>query len=238
MSGSHGINRKCTAKWYHRSGLIAAAVAAMVLMTGCLGLKVTLVFEDDAGGYADIEISMSKSALALGTEPFPHPVPASPSEVYYAFESVRGVTIENVEASETLYNRVVSARLRFDDFDALAGSPYFPGTGSSLIRLLGHRTLRLKIGPQGTEGSPSDPALLDCGCTTTSNPSTFEDSPDEELADQLLEGYEIEYVITVPDRIGSAGAGTLSADGRSVTLRIDTADYYYMEKPSVVTVRW
>ena len=219
-----------------RVGAVALAIAQ--LLTGCVGLTVTLIFEKDGSGRVDMEISISKSALALAPESFPRPLPTSAAEVYEAFESIPEVVVEYARETVTQRNRVISAALRFDDFSALAGSPLFPGTGSTLRKLLGLRTLRVNVGPQGTVGTSGDPALSDCGCGATGNPASLNEEFDEGLAEELLLGYEIVYVVVAPKAIRSTSKGELSNDRRRVTLRLDTADYYYSEIPPVMTIKW
>ena len=215
----------------------AVVVGILVLVSGCVGAKINLVFHEDGGGYIEMEIVISKRALGLASDSFLRPLPATGAEVNDAFGAVPGAVVEYAVESETTYERIINARIRFDDFNALARSELFPGTGSKLTRFLGRKILNLVVGSQGIAGSDTDPAFEDCGCGTSGNPAGFGD-PDEEQAQTLLAGYEIAYTVRTPEPIKSASHGEISEDRMSVTGSYETGDYYYLEKPYTIRIRW
>ncbi len=215
-----------------------AAVAMFATMVGCLGLQVTLTLDEGGGGYLDMTIDISESALAMAPRSFPRPLPATVAELREAFGSLSGVVVEESSEVATPADRRVSARIRFDDFAVIATSPFFPGTGSSVRSFLGRNTLRLRIGAQGTEGGADDPAASDCGCPPSGNPAAQSEDPNAELAEQLLAGRKIVYTVVTPTPIRSASHGVISPDRRAVTITFDTADYYYLNEPFVATIRW
>jgi hypothetical protein len=217
---------------------VALTLIVCVLCVSCLGLEMETRFNPDGSGETTIRFRISQTMLQMSEEDVEAPVPLTREELEETYANVEGVRILEITEEESDGDRIVTARLAFDDFNAFAQSDDFPGEGASLVRRDGRTVYRAQVGTntedmlaqtEGEQGEQSEAERAEA--------AEMEEAM-QAMVMSFMEGYFLEYRVVAPSRIQSHTHGDLSPDGRTVTIRVPMGDLVMLDEPFTMEVVW
>lgn len=212
---------------------LGVMVGAVLLLASCLGVAVETRFNADGSGTMTMQMRISKSVIEMGQESegdTGFDIPTSKEDIEAQYEGVPGVELVEVIEEETAEDLIITATVEFESFEALieAEEQDSPVETATLTTTGGETTFSMVVGgaadAMGGEASPFG-----------------EEDMDEAMIAMMaafLEGYSMDYVVTAPKQVSSHSHGELSGDGRTVTLSMPMADYFFLTEPITFEVVW
>jgi hypothetical protein len=170
-------------------------LAALGVLTSCIGISSDLVIRGDGSGTFTLEYRVSRTLESLGrldgNESRPV-VPAGRADFERTAARTAGLTLRDFASREEGKDLVTTVKMDFANLDALLGFLDASGQRAVLSRENGGTRLSFVLG----EPSAADPAL-------------------RELIRSVSEGYTLEFRFTLPGNSGVAfldgNGGTLAA---------------------------
>jgi hypothetical protein len=191
------------------------------LLTSCIGIDSRLTIRSNGSGTLQLTYRISQLVANLGlssTGRSAIPLPVTRSDFERSLAVSEGkVRLTKFDRSENEKDIIVRAELSFDSLNALAKVDAFQDAD-------------LK---SGTEGSTHTFSQV---VARTLTPPLNDDS--RRMLETLFDGYEMSYVLEVPQSIQASTLGTLSADKRTLTYTAKIQDIMTTTQDLVMSARW
>ena len=204
-------------------------IVLVLLLSSCLGIGVQTVFNADGSGRMTVEFRVSQMLLQMGEEETGVDIPLSKDDLMAEYQDVDGVAIVEVTQKDTEEDRIITAVIDFDDFNALSSDGKFMGEGATLEIGDDRTVLRMLVGDMGggsggeVDGEAEQPEM---------------DDAMKSMVQSFMEGYELVYRIVAPRKITSHSDGELLSDGRTVVFTMAMGDLIMVEEPFYLKVVW
>ncbi|MBN1685861.1 MAG: hypothetical protein JW852_04355 [Spirochaetales bacterium] len=223
--------------------IIGISVAAVLLLASCFGMEMKTVFNADGSGRMTMKIRVSQMLLEMGEEGAGVDVPLSKDDLASEYEKLDGVTVVEVTEEDTAEDRIITAVIDFEDFNALSSEEDLPGEESSLETKGGRSVLKILVGPPGDEQAAEIGADAGAGETAPSDLSDMMGPPEMDesmmaMVQSFMEGYSIEYAIVAPSKILSHSHGEIGKDGRTLVYSMPMGDFIMIEEPYLLEIVW
>lgn len=218
-----------SAFWRKRYACLAS-VGLTVLLFSCLGIELETVFHEDGSGTMTMKFVVSKELLDMGEEQSGVGIPFTKEDLEDEFGSVEGVTVEEIFQEDTETDRIITAKLAFENFNDLSRSNEFPGEEASLSTNGNLTVFRMLMGqPRGDAGE---------GAAAEMPEMAEMDEAMTAMIQSFLEGYTVEYRITAPKKIVKYSHGELSKDKKTISFFMSMGDFIMIEEPYFLEVVW
>lgn len=198
--------------------------SAILLLGSCLGVEMDLKINPNGSGTADMTFHISQIFFQMDPESQDVPVPVTKEEMESSYEGVEGITVVDVTEKDTEEKKIITASLKFDSVEALAGGDQEMFQGA-VIEKSGGRTvfralLKEAVEP-GMEAAEVDPEQ-------------------EAMMKPYFAGFSFVYRVRAPGKIRSHSLGELSADGRTLTFEMPMYDFNNLKntEPLVMELSW
>ena len=208
--------------------IIALLGLILTMLTSCLGVEMEVAFNPDGSGTMTLVFKVSQELLEMGEEQAGVNIPLNSSDLEEEYGAIEGVTVEEIFQEETESNRIITAKLKFDDFNALSGDDEFPAEGASLSTKDQQTIFKMLVGQPDA-----------------SSQENAEDQPDMEMDEAMtammqsfLEGYFLEYRIVAPRKIIRHSHGELSKDKKTLLFAVPMGEFIMIEEPYYLEVVW
>lgn len=224
-----------------RTARYALMMISALLFVSCFGIEMKTVFNADGSGRMTMKFRVSQMLLEMGEEEAGVDVPLSKEDLTSQYEDLEGVTVVEVTEEDTEEDRIITAIIDFDDFNALSSEEDLPGEDASLELEDGKSVLRILIGPPAEEPLAAEtedegsPAAGEMG-----QPPSMEEMDESMMAmmQSFMEGYYMEYTIVAPKKIISYSHGELEKDGRTLVHGMPMGDFIMIEEPYYLEIVW
>jgi len=215
-------------RFSQKANVVYLTLTLCMMLSSCLGIELETVFHDDGSGFMTMKFTVSKELLEMGDEQAGVDIPFTKEDLEEEYRAIDGVTVEEIYQEETDADRIITAKLSFEDFNKLSENDEFPGEDATLTTNGRETVLRMLIGqPRGTTGGEA----------------TDEQIPEMDEAmismiQSFMEGYSLEYRIVAPKKITKYSHGELSKDRKTINFFIPMGDFIMIEEPYYLEVAW
>lgn len=199
--------------------LALACLAALVAFS-CVGIDSRLTVRNDGSGALSLTYHVARSLADLGrtedSEPLV-PLPIERDDFDRALADAPGLRLERFSRSLSKDEVTIRADLAFDRLENLARFAPFAGTGLTLSQASGVHTLTQTV-YRARKEPPNAETLT--------------------MVDNLFQGYDLTFSLTVPAAITAHSIGTVSAGERTLTWRATIPDLVRANQDVMLTVSW
>lgn len=193
----------------------------LAFLTSCIGIDSRLTIRDNGSGTLQLIYRVSQLVANLGvssTGKSVIPLPLSQADFERSLAASGGkVRLSRFDRSENEKDITVRVELAFNTLDDLAKVDAF-------------QDAQLR---SGTEGSSHTFSQL---VAKTLTPPLNDDS--RKMLETLFDGYQMTYVLEVPQPIQDSTIGTLSADKKTLTYTARIQDVMTTPQDLVLSARW
>ncbi len=136
--------------------LVLVGMAAVVLLSSCLGVDMHTRFNADGSGIIKMRLQISRALLQMSQEEGASPIPLTKQDLEAAYKDLPGVKVESVTEENTDKDKIITATIDFKDFSVFKSTKDLAGTGATLTKGPdGRTTYSVIIGaPQELEEAP------------------------------------------------------------------------------------
>ncbi|MEM5947932.1 hypothetical protein WKV44_05200 [Spirochaetia bacterium 38H-sp] len=207
-----------------RSFKLVIILLLVFLSVSCISEDVKIEFKRDLSGTADVVYTVPLALVnttASSTPPDPSkyepllPVPYSREVFEMELGEIDGIRLVSYDSKTTDTDMVISARLAFDNPDAL--SEWLSAGGQTLTVVQSNGSYEMSLKLFSPEDIPQDKETVDFINTFFSD-----------------YGFKLKITVFAPVSYTSAGV----ADGRTVSLEAPISDVILGKIPDTLVVRW
>ena len=193
----------------------------LAFLTSCIGIDSRLTIRDNGSGTLQLTYRVSQLVADLGvssTGKSVIPLPISRADFERSLAQSGGkVRLTRFDRSENEKDITIRVELAFNSLDDLAKVDAF-------------QDAQLKSGTEGTSHTFSQLVAK------TLTPPLSDDS--RRMLETLFDGYDITYVLEVPQPIQDSTIGTLSPDKKTLTYTARIQDVMTTTQDLVMSARW
>lgn len=203
---------------------LVVVMLAVFFAVSCISEDVSIEFKRDLSGTVELVYTVPfalVNAASSSNPPEPEkydpllPVPYSRDLFEAELSQIEGLRLLSYDSKDTDTDMIVSARMAFDNPEAL--SEWFSNGGQSLVVTENNGKYELSAKLYDPEDIPTDKETVD-------------------FINTFFSDYSFKIKLTVPSAIDFASAGTV--DGRSVTLEAPISDVILGKVSDTLIVRW
>ncbi len=204
-------------------------IAVTLLLSGCFGLHIRTVFNEDGSGRFSLQMSVSRSLLEMNEEGGEIDIPMSREDLEEELGGIEGVRIVEIGEEETEDDLLITATVEFDDFQALIENEGYPAESASLTTGGGETVYTMRVGEAKQEIAEGEEETM---------PQEEMDEATLAMVQAFMEGYSMQYTIVAPRKITRHSHGELSEDSMAVTLSVPMGEYFVMQEPYTMEIAW